>query len=83
MRSLLRSELIGLPIRVVNSKNGDLIGLSGEIVDETKYTIIVKDGDKQRRLLKGSVTMELIYLDKRVRVEGGLLIGRPEDRIKK
>ena len=81
--NLLRNELIGLKIEIIDSKNKSLIGLKGKIIDETKNIILIKQDNKIKRIIKNQVTMK-IYLDnKKVEIDGKLLVSRPEDRIKK
>ncbi len=81
--NLLRHELIGLKIEIIDSKNKSLIGLKGKIIDETKNIILIKQDNKIKRIIKNQVTMK-IYLDnKKVEIDGKLLVSRPEDRIKK
>ena len=47
--TLTRHELIGLPIRVADAPNADLVGVRGRVVGETMQTLIVStdSGDKQ------------------------------------
>ncbi|MFQ6050413.1 MAG: ribonuclease P protein component 1 [Candidatus Hydrothermarchaeota archaeon] len=80
--NILRHELIGLRARVECSKNKTLIGLEGLIVDETKNTIRIKTKTKEKTILKSIVTLR-IFLNGSVIVDGKMLIGRPEERIKK
>jgi len=79
-KEIIRRELIGLNIKVVNAKNKANIGIEGKIVDETKNTIMVKLNKKKKRLLKKQITIEI---ENKIRAEGKLFLGRPEDRIKK
>lgn len=79
MRKILQGELIGLYAEIVNAKNKDNIGIKGEITDETKNMITI-DGKK---LIKSQITIILKVKGKKVQVEGELLQGRPEERIKK
>lgn len=60
------------------------IGLRGKVVDETRNTIKISDGGVVKTLPKDSVTLELqLPGDCLVRLGGSLLVGRPEDRVKK
>lgn len=47
--TLARHELIGLPLRVADAPNADLVGISGRVVDETMRTVVVAtvSGDKR------------------------------------
>lgn len=68
-------------VRVSNARNQALIGLTGFVIDETKYMIVIKTEKGAKRIIKEAVTLE--FPRQRVRVKGNLFLGRPEDRIKK
>lgn len=76
-------ELIGLKMEVIDSKNKNLVGIKGTIIDETKNTLVIKDQDKTRTLLKDQVTLKIFKDNHEIKVNGDILIGRPEDRLKK
>ena len=71
-----KKEIIGKKIKVVDSKNKTLVGITGDVVDETKNTITL--GNK-KKLLKSHVTLEI---DDEI-IDGKTLQKKPEDRIKK
>lgn len=50
--TLTRHELNGLPLRVVDAANADLVGISGRIVVETMKTFHVDDGRRVRQVPK-------------------------------
>jgi len=81
MKNVIREGLIGLSIKVIKAKNKSNEGIEGKIIDETKHTIKIKQKNKEKMLMKKNITLEIP--DKNVRVKGDLLIGRPEERIKK
>lgn len=87
--NILRHELIGLRVRVAESTDSMLRGLSGTVVDES-YNMLVIETKKikklaaEKRLSKqNSVFIFALPNRVKVKVEGRLLVGRPEDRIKK
>lgn len=80
VKTLLRHELIGLPIEVVGSTNKSLIGLKGKIIDETKNCIIT---DKNKKIAKDQVTLKIKFKNQIFKIEGKKLKGRPEERLKK
>jgi ribonuclease P protein subunit POP4 len=44
--TLVRHELAGLPVRVVDAAHGGYVGIEGRVVDETANTLLVEtDGD--------------------------------------
>jgi ribonuclease P protein subunit POP4 len=70
-------ELIGLELKVINSSNKSLIGLSGIVIDETKKTLKIETSTKGEKF-------HIILPDKsKVEIDGKILLNRPEDRIKK
>ena len=81
MGSIIKTSIIGVGIRVSSARNPSLVGLSGTIVDETKHTLLVETSRGVKRLLKDAVVLELPK--ERIRIKGSLLVGRPEERIKR
>ena len=58
-KDLIRHELIGLDVEVVKAKNHSLEGIKGKIIDETKNTLIIKQKDKMKKILKAQATFNL------------------------
>jgi ribonuclease P protein subunit POP4 len=81
--NILRHELVGLRAKVVESSDPSQRGIEGVIVDETKNTLTLQK-ERKRRLSKESVTLS-IHTESGLEllVNGSLLLGRPEERIKK
>ena len=75
-------ELIGTKIRVVDATNKSLIGLEGKVIDETRNTILIESEHKEVILIKEQITIEFKYKNQKVRVNGKILVARPEDRLK-
>ena len=71
-------ELIGKKITIIESTNKTEVGISGEVVDETKetFTVITENGEKM--LFKKNIVFTL----NSERVEGKSIRKRPEERIK-
>lgn len=76
-------EFIGLPIEIIDSKNSTLIGFKGIIVDETKNTFKIDCKGKEKILLKEQITFKIKIKDKTIKINGKILVKRPEERIKK
>jgi ribonuclease P protein subunit POP4 len=84
MQKLLRDELIGLEVRVVESTNKNVVGFSGRIVDETRNTLKIETkSGAEKTLVKEQCIFLIKYGGKWVKVDGRELVSRPEDRIKK
>jgi ribonuclease P protein subunit POP4 len=81
---ILQNELIGLRVKVVKSLNPSCIGLSGKIIDETRNTFKILHNNDEKILIKRDCIFHFILPDKTIiEVDGKVLIGRPEDRVKK
>jgi len=80
----VRHELIGLKAKVVKSVHPGYIGIEGTVVDETMKTIKIMQNNKIKTIPKKCVTIHFTLPDGTiVEVNGKVIIGRPEDRIKK
>ena len=82
-RNLVHHELIGLRVEVVSSTNPCLVGIKGKVVDETRNMLIIEMDDEEKIVPKDCCTFLFELEDCYVKVEGGLLVARPEDRISK
>ena len=83
-RNLVRHELIGLEVKVERSKNPSQVGLKGIVIDETYSTLKIESKGKEKIIPKDIAVFVFTLPDgKKVEVDGKLLVGRPEDRIKK
>lgn len=81
-KKIVRHELVGLNAEIIDAKNPSLIGIKGEIIDETKNTIIIKHNGI-KKIIKDQVKMKLKFNNQAIILEGKELVGRPEERIKK
>jgi ribonuclease P protein subunit POP4 len=82
--SLARHELIGLEVLVETSSNPSQIGLSGQVVDETRNTFLLETKAKVLRFAKKNTNLIFTLPDEqKVRVYGSILISQPENRISK
>ncbi|MEM5790615.1 MAG: ribonuclease P protein component 1 [Candidatus Aenigmatarchaeota archaeon] len=83
-KNLVRHELIGLQIKIKESTDPTLKNLRGRIIDETYNTLKVEVEEKEKIIPKKNCIFIFILPNKtKVQVDGKLLVGRPEDRIKK
>jgi len=82
--TVTQSELIGLKAKVLKSTNPSNIGISGKIIDETRNTVTIRDGNDDKIIAKETAVFQLTLQDGTVvEVEGNAMLGRPEDRVKK
>ncbi len=81
----MRHELVGMEVKITHSLHGDLKGIHGRVVDETKNTITIEDGEGHEKIIpKGNSTFEFTLPNGViVELKGEIIVSRPEDRIKK
>lgn len=79
-KNLVKYEFIGTEVEITNSKNKSLIGEKGKITDETRNMFILDTGKK---IIKSQCTLKMKINKKNTEIKGEVLVGRPEDRIKK
>ncbi|MCL2643339.1 MAG: ribonuclease P protein component 1 [Candidatus Bathyarchaeota archaeon] len=81
---IIRYEFIGTAAQVAHSNNSSYLGLSGRVIGETKNTFTLNSEDKTKSIIKDSAVFNFTFNDgTTVEIDGKLLIGRPEDRLKK
>jgi len=94
--NIVRHELIGLKAKVAASTDPSLEGVSGTVVDESYNMLVMECGPLAKKKAKEAAKKRTKSVSKRdsvfifalpnrvkVKIEGRLLVGRPEDRIKK
>ena len=81
--NIKRHELIGLDARISGGNNKSQKKIKGSIVKETRNTLTLSDGKKEKTVAKGEASLIFNLGGTLVEVEGKTLIGRPEDRVKK
>lgn len=83
-RAVGRDELIGRSVKVVQSTDAGLVGLSGTVVDETLRTLTLRKADgREVRVGKRGQSFEVATPKGPVRLDGAAIEFRPEDRTKK
>lgn len=82
-KNIMRHELIGLNVRIKESRDEKLKGIEGRIVDETMKTFVIESDGKERMIPKDRCIWEFEIPEGDVAVEGSRLVCRPEDRTKK
>jgi ribonuclease P protein subunit POP4 len=82
-KKIVRHELIGLYVKIVKCTNPTAVGKEGYVVDESRNMLVVDVKGKQKKFSKKDCTFSFKLPGGWVNVSGSLLVGRPEDRIKK
>jgi ribonuclease P protein subunit POP4 len=81
-RNILRHELIGLDVSVVEASNPLHRGITGLIVDETRNTLLIRTPAGDRRIQKQYSRFRIILPDRTlVIIDGSALVSAPERRI--
>lgn len=81
---VIRGEFIGTEAEIAQSRHADYVGLSGEVIDETKSTLRIKQTGRTKNIIKEAAVFHFKFNDGTiVEIDGKLLVGRPEDRLKK
>ena len=82
--SIVQHEFIGLATKVIRSSNPHVVGITGRVVDETRNTLTILHKGKRRVVIKDTSVFDFVMPDGTVvEIEGKVIVGRPEDRIKK
>jgi ribonuclease P protein subunit POP4 len=81
-RNIVRHELIGLEVRITDPSGAMT---TGTVVDETRNTLTVEVSGLEKKFIKDRCVFSfLLHSSKKwVRVDGSVIVARPEDRIKK
>jgi len=80
IKKINKYEFIGSRLEVADSKNKTLVGLKGKIENETKNMFILDTG---KRIIKSESIFRIKLGGKTLEINGKILVGRPEERIKK
>jgi len=81
---IIRYEFIGTEAKVAESRHPGYFGIHGKIVDETRNTFTILHERERKIILKDAAIFYFTFSDGTiVEVDGKLLVGRPEDRLKR
>lgn len=75
----MKKEIIGADLKIVASTKPELVGIRGRVINETKNTITITTGGKEKTIIKDQND----FIIGGERVKGTAIARRPEDRIKK
>ncbi len=82
-KNIVLHELIGLKVRVLSSNDRKQKGITGEVIDETKNTLLIKTAMGIKRIVKKTSKFKF-YADGKAFIVGGEEINfRPHERIEK
>jgi ribonuclease P protein subunit POP4 len=81
---IIRYEFIGVEGKVAKSPHEDYVGVGGRIIGETRNTFTFLSADQRLSVIKESAIFDFNFEDDTiVQIDGKLLVGRTEDRLKK
>jgi ribonuclease P protein subunit POP4 len=81
---IMRYEFIGTEGKIAKSPHADYIGIHGKVINETKNTFTFMHEGKARNIIKDLAVFNFKFSDGTiVQIDGKILTGRPEDRLKK
>jgi len=81
---IIRYEFIGTEAKVVKSTNPYSVGIKGKVLDETRNTFTILHNGERKMVIKETSVFHFKFPDGTVvEIDGKLLVGRPEDRLKK
>ena len=81
---IVQQEFIGLNAEVVKSSNPTHVGISGKVVDETRNVLVLLHQNEKKSIIKNVAVFDFTMPDGAVvEIDGKVIVGRPEDRIKK
>ncbi len=84
LENLPRHELIGLKVEVLMSENRPEEGIEGKIIDEGKSVLKIEcEGEEKTVQKQGRVFKFHLPSGHKCKMDGEVLVGRPEERIKK
>ena len=82
--SIIQHEFVGKEVKIFRSSNPSHLGLKGRIIDETRNTFGIIDREKEKTIPKKTSIFHFRMDDgTTIEIDGKILIGRPEERLKK
>ena len=82
--TILQHEFIGLNAEVVESPNPSYVGIKGQVLNETRNTLVILHNNKKTMIIKNVAVFHFTMPDGTiVEIDGKVIVGRPENRIKK
>ncbi len=81
---IIREEFVGTTSVVTESPQAAYVGIRGEVVGETRNTFTIQKQGTAKRIVKDQAVFQFKFSDGTVvEIDGKLLVGKPEDRLKK
>ena len=82
--AIIQHEFIGLETKLAKSFNPSYLGIVGTVIDETRNTFVISQNNKRKTVVKDLAVFHFTLPDATiVEINGKVLVGRPEERLKK
>jgi ribonuclease P protein subunit POP4 len=82
--AIVQGEFIGVDARIAKSTQPASVGMKGKVIDETRNTFMMSYDKQKKTIIKDTAIFHFTLHDGTViEIDGKLLVGRPEDRVKK
>ena len=82
--NVAQTNLIGLKTKVVRSRQPTYKNISGIVVDETRNTFVLRNNREDKVIVKNVSVFHFTFPDGTiVEVDGEVIVGKPEDRVRK
>ena len=82
--SIVQDEFIGLEASVAKCSNSSVVGMKGQVVDETRNTFTLSCNSERTVVIKDTAVFDFTLSNGTVvEIDGKIMMGRPEDRLKK
>ncbi len=82
-KNIVKHELIGLEVEVVEAYNKKQIGIKGIVVNETKKMLWIETEKGIKKIQKSGTKFMFTLPDgKKVKVNGNIITKRPEERLR-
>ena len=75
-----KQDLIDLETKVLDSSNKSSVGLHGKITKETKNMLMIETEKGEKKIQKKGTIFMFMIDNKKLKVDGSILVGRPEKR---
>lgn len=81
---IISGEFVGTEGKISKSQHKGYVGIVGEVIDETKNTFTIMHKGRAKSIVKDQAVFNFKFSNGTiVEIDGRLLTGRSEDRLKK
>jgi ribonuclease P protein subunit POP4 len=81
---IIRQEFVGTQTTISESPHQGYLDIKGQVLDETRNTFIINQKGQAKTVVKDQAVFQFQLTNGTiVEIDGKLLVGRPEDRMKK